>query len=390
MIDFKKNIMEIVKSALNIECEVTVPEDWKKVLFYGKRHKVMPLLYYGIHNAGVKMPAEIETQLFSNTAFNMTVNNKQLYELNAIRKEFLENKIDFIVLKGANLKQYYPKPEMRPMGDIDVLIKTDQYEIIKPIMERLGFTADKESDHELVWVKGQIMVELHKKLIPSYNKDFYEYYGDAWKKAIPIEGSTEFNYSKEDNFIYLFTHFAKHYRDAGIGLIHIIDIFLFLENNQDMNEEYICSELQKLRLLDFFKNVKQTIEAYFKKGETNAKTDIILERVFDSGSYGNNKANAISITAKKTKNLKNKKQVRLVLFFKRVFMPYKLMCGRHKILKKAPVLLPVFWIYRIFWVLFKTKNLKKEISYLKYSSTDEVVKFYTELNTVGLDFNFDE
>ena len=128
---------------------------------------------------------------------------------------------------------------------------------------------------------------------------------------------------------------------------------------------------------------------YFKKGETNAKTDIILERVFDSGSYGNNKANAISITAKKTKNLKNKKQVRLVLFFKRVFMPYKLMCGRHKILKKAPVLLPVFWIYRIFWVLFKTKNLKKEISYLKYSSTDEVVKFYTELNTVGLDFNFE-
>lgn len=388
--NFKKNIMEIVKSALNIKCEVKTPEDWEKIVSLGQKHKVMPLFYYGMYNAGLKVPAEVDAKLFNNTALNIAVNNKQLYELDVIRKELLANQIDFIVLKGAVLKQYYPKPEMRPMGDIDILIKIDQYEKIKPIMQKNGFIEERESDHEFVWIKGQIMVELHKKLIPSYNKDFYEYYGDAWKKAIPIEGSTEFDYSKEDNFIYLFTHFAKHYRDAGIGLIHIIDIFLFLENNQDMDEEYIFAELQKLCLLDFYKNVKQTIEAYFKNGVANTKTDIILERVFNSGSYGNNKANAISITAKKTKNLKNKKQIRFILFFKRVFMPYKIMCGRHRVLKKAPVLLPFFWAYRVFWVLFKTKNLKKEISYLKYSSPNEVVKFYNELNMVGLDFNFDE
>jgi len=390
MIDFEKNFIEIVKSALNINCEVKIPEDWEKVTFYGKKHKVMPLLYYGISNAGLKMPAEIDAQLFRNTALNMAVNNKQLYELELIRKEFLANRIDFIVLKGADLKQYYPTPEMRPMGDIDILIKTDQYEIIKPIMLKKGFVAERESDHELVWVKDQIMIELHKKLIPSDNKDFYEYFGDGWEKAIPVGDSTEFSYSKEDNFIYLFTHFAKHYRDAGIGIIHIIDIFLFLENNQDMNEEYIFAELQKLHLLDFFENVKQTIEVCFKNGKINEKTDIILERVFDSGSYGHSKANAISITAKKTKKIKNKKRIRFVLFFKRVFMPYKYMCGRHKVLKKAPVLLPFFWIYRIFGVLFKSKNLKREINYLKYSNPDEVVKFYKELNKVGLDYNFDE
>ncbi len=97
-------------------------------------------------------------------------------------------------------------------------------------MNRLGYLPGVESNHEYVWDKKNMLhVELHKMLIPSYNKDYYAYFGDGWRLAKKYDGS-EFKMSDEDTFVYIFTHFAKHYRDAGIGIRHITDIYVYLKS----------------------------------------------------------------------------------------------------------------------------------------------------------------
>ena len=389
--NFGKNIIEIIKSALKIESSIDTNIDWQKLMVYAKKHKIIPLFCHGFSNAGVKVPPEVDETLFSNTAFNMSVSNNQLFELERMKKAFLEEKIDFIVLKGAILKEYYPSPEMRPMGDIDMLIKIDQYDKISAIMKELGFKELPPSNYEFKWSKGQVLVELHKRLTAPTNRDFCRYYGDGWKLAIPVEDTTEYTYSREDYFVYLFMHFTRHYRDAGIGLLHLIDIYLYLEKHNDMDEEYLLRELNELRLAEFFENVKRTVEACFKGGTTDEKTDIILKRIVASGSYGTKSSLIVAVGAKNTQNTKSKKNVRIALFWNRVFMPYKDMCVRHKILRKAPFLLPFFWIYRIFEVLFVNKEtLKREIDNLKHSNPEEVYAFKNELKAIGLDYNFDE
>jgi len=50
-------------------------------------------------------------------------------------------------------------------------------------MADLGYEELYESDHELVWNHDLMRIELHKRLIPSYNKDYYQYYGDGWQLA---------------------------------------------------------------------------------------------------------------------------------------------------------------------------------------------------------------
>ena len=37
------------------------------------------------------------------------------------------------------MKALYPAPELRVMGDADVLIRLEQYEKIVPLMEKMGF-----------------------------------------------------------------------------------------------------------------------------------------------------------------------------------------------------------------------------------------------------------
>lgn len=67
------------------------------------------------------------------------------------------------------------------MGDANILIRVEQYDKMVPIMESVGFTAVLESDHEPIWKFVAFYLELHKCLIPTYNKDYYAYFGNGWK-----------------------------------------------------------------------------------------------------------------------------------------------------------------------------------------------------------------
>ena len=48
-----------------------------------------------------------------------------------------------MLLKGALLREMYPEADMRLMGDVDILIKSEQYDGIRQIMLDLGFEEKK-------------------------------------------------------------------------------------------------------------------------------------------------------------------------------------------------------------------------------------------------------
>ena len=105
-------------------------------------------------------------------------------------------------------------------------------------MQKLGYAEKVESNHEYIWHKAGSYIELHKRLIPTYNKDYYSYFGDGWRLA-KLKDGTRFSMTDEDQMVYLFTHYAKHYRDAGIGIRHIVDLWVYRNNKPNLNEEYI-------------------------------------------------------------------------------------------------------------------------------------------------------
>ncbi len=393
MTEFQSDVFSLIKSAvLNIPVTINRQFDWNKAVNLGLKHKILPLLYYGAHNSGIVLPSELEENLLILVTKYFAASEYQLNELKKITESFDEKGIDYMPLKGSVLKRYYPAPELRPMGDIDILIKLDQYSDISDCMVELGYYEERISDHELNWFKNETLVELHKRLIPSYNTDFYNYFEDGWKLAVLKQGkSNVYELSSENMLIYLFTHFSKHYRDAGIGILHLVDLFVYMRRFDKIDTVFVESELNKLGLLKFYKNILKTIEVCFNGSLTNDIVNRIIERIFDSGSYGSQSAQILSTTVKKTKNVKHKKMVRFTLFFKRVFMPYGEMCRKYKVLKRFPFLLPFFWIYRIFTVLFfKRSNITNEIHNLKESNPDAVLDYYEDLKYVGLDFNFDE
>ena len=387
----QRSILDLIYAALTKE-PIRLPDDfdWDKGCAVCVAHHIHTLLYYGAANAKIPLPEAIRQRLEGLVFRSVFQDQNQLYELERIRACFLEHGIAFMPLKGMLLKALYPQTDMRPMGDADILIQTDQYDAIVPLMEGLGYTAVLESDHELVWQKpGALYLELHKRLIPSYNKDYYAYFGDGWRLARPTD-TTEYVMGDEDQFVYLFTHYAKHYRDAGIGIRHLVDLYVYLQAKPDLDWAYIERELDKLQLLTFCRNSLATLDVWFNGAEDTPISDFITNRIFGSGAFGTAE-NGLMSDALKTSKTVEKENVKRQKVWRLLFPSFKAMAGAYPLVGKGALLLPFAWIYR--WVVvlfFRRDTLKNQRKRMDMLTAENITAYQDELNYVGLDFHFGE
>lgn len=381
----------LIKSALSDKsCELPESFSLEGVVNVAREHQISPLVYYGALNCGFDKSLEAMKKLFENSFPLVILDEQQRQALEALCLAFESNKIEYMPLKGSVLKALYPRSEMRVMGDIDILIKTEQYESIKKVMPELGFVEKVESDHEFIWIKDNLCIELHKRLISSYNKDYYAYFGDGWQMAKKCSG---FKYSMKDEafFIHLITHFAKHYRDGGIGIKHMVDLWVYKNAKQQLDWEYVKSELEKLRLYEFLENVEKTLDVWFGDTDETFETKLISDTVFNSGAYGTAEDAETSKIIRETQGKKSFGSVKLANRLRTVFLPYKQMCEKYKILKKVSFLLPVMWIVRLFNVIiFKQDRMRNYIEKEKRLTSDTIYERKERLNAVGLDFYSEE
>lgn len=395
MLDFQRGILALIKSAMD-HTKAELPEnfDWQKAIAYGKRHQILGLLYCGCKNSQIEAPLEIASFLKMALLKSAAVEQRQNYYIEKMFSLFRQNNIDFMPLKGVILRKYYPESGTRTMGDCDVLINMSQYQKTREIMQELGFEEKVETDHELVWeLPNQLKVELHKRVVSKVNEDFYRYFGDGWRLAKEkVNDSSQYQMKNEDALIYNFAHMAKHYRNGGIGIRHILDIYVIMNKQPNLDFAYIDGELKKLKLFDFFYNVLHTIDVWFNGKETDEMSDWITDYIFSSGSFGTAKNHSISNVVKEMKTAKSAKFLRLKRLIDIVFLPYTGMCVKYPVVKKVPVLLPIMWVVRWVEIALKGKRhiaARADVS-IKSLSANNIETFQDSLHYVGLDFNLEE
>lgn len=385
----QKGFLTIIKSAIT-GARLTLPDGFtlEQVADWTRRHHVLTLIYDGAARCGVSKGLPVMQELFRGYVKQLQVSERQMQQVRAIFRTFEEHGIEYMPLKGCKLKELYPQPELRKMGDADILIRTEQYPKIRPLMESLGFAEKVESDHELIWENSALYLELHKRLIPSYNEDFYSYFGDGWKLAKHREGN-RFSMSAEDEMVYLFTHYAKHFRDGGIGCRHVLDLWAFLRANPGLDEQYVLAELEKLQLREFYENTRRLIAVWFEDAAADEKTDLMTNFIFSSGSWGVAGSQLLSLAVRDSKHGAFSANSRLQYICKYLFPKADAISDKFPILKKAPWLLPIIWIIRPFKkLLFERNTLKQHEKNIGALSQDKVDERQRWLNYVGLDYNF--
>ena len=187
----------------------------------------------------------------------------------------------------------------------------------------------------------------------------------------------------EDFFLYVFVHFAKHYRGAGIGIKHLLDLWVVTKVRSNLNSNYIYAELKKMGLHKFYENVMDTVKVWFLGAEENDKNTLITNLIFSSGQYGTFENGVVNRAVLDHKGSSAK--ARFVNIIEGVFLPFGLMKKRYKILEKVSILLPIMWVVR--WgeiLLFRRYVFKVKMVQSKMMEQGNMDEHRNALQFVGL------
>jgi hypothetical protein len=151
----------------------------------------------------------------------------------------------FIVLKGCDLAyRLYARPDLRPMGDIDVLVREGRMGAVASQLQSAGLREDwrfaragarVDSHHEVTFVVNDVSFELHHRLIQK-QRHRIDYEG-LWRRAEPFRLSTfeALRLADADNFAYATLSVALKY---FIGpLVRIVDLWLLRQATPGILEE---------------------------------------------------------------------------------------------------------------------------------------------------------
>jgi len=325
------------------------PDDisWSWVYGMAKKHSLTAFFFAALSDyVKAEAPAELYLDLIRDVAICGAKHIAQKAELEKLSKLFTENKISFMPLKGFLIKELYKSPELREMTDIDIFVGKEDFDSAANIIRNLGFEPESSCEvHDSFKKSPFVEIELHRIL----HLDVKDY---TMEQSVAREENPYHRLMSEEDFlIFLLHHAKKHDETGGAGIRSIFDFYLiFKKKNYD--EKLLLKRIAKENLLDFYKRLKSLIGFWFYN---EALTPELLEfelYTVTGGTYGNLENAYLR---------KTKKKGSVAFFFERLFPPFEIMKTRYPVLKKCPILLPVFYIVRIFSSLFDgsgKKNIK--------------------------------
>jgi hypothetical protein len=381
-----QGILVLLRSAITGE-KLALPEGFDLAAAYGdiRRHQLVPLAYEGAVNCAVPMNLPVMAKLQDGYCQCLMRMTGQIQMVDRVLSAFEKAGIDYLPLKGCNLYSLYPKPELRIMADADVLIREEQREKIDPVMKALGFQESEESDHELNWKSDALYMELHKRVVPTYDEDYYAYFGDGWDKARHSTGC-RYRLSPEDDYIYLLTHFAKHYRNGGVGVRQALDLWVYRRANPRLDMAYIDTQLKTLRLDRFHHNMICLLGYWFENGEGNETSEFMGEFIFKSGVWGDVQSHYLAQEAKVQKGTSSFAAGRLKTILKVIFPSREYAQVTYPVLRKWPILLPFVWV--VIWgrtLLFRRDALKRRKEQFTAVTGETLDAYRRSMEFVGIE-----
>ncbi|MBR4195457.1 MAG: nucleotidyltransferase family protein [Synergistaceae bacterium] len=226
-------------------------------------------------------------------AISFSVRKATFFEAanHSVLKSLNEAGIWYMPLKGAVLKNYYPRFGMREMSDYDILFDVARADDVRRIMKGLGFTVEifGTGNHDVYYKKPLCNFEMHRELFSvAFDERIYDYYADVKSRLIKDEGDNSGNhFSPEDFYVYMTAHEYKHYSAGGTGLRSLLDMYVFLKHFEGMLDfDYISEEIKKLGISYFEKTNRSLAVNLFGCHELMEDDREMFKYILNSGAYG--------------------------------------------------------------------------------------------------------
>lgn len=216
---------------------------WEQLIHSAELHGVASLLYKHIRDIDFQIPAasrRLLQSLYLRNRMSNRIRNKAVVEI--ITAYHLEG-VDVLLVKGIALCNFvYGEIGLRPMRDIDLLVKKSDLKRAERVLLDLGYTpaqhhAIPDDYYHLVPLEKicdglPVGIELHHNLLPFDPQyplwPLEKSYPHA--KEITIDGTTAKTLSLEDTLHYVYLHgFQAPLTYEPYRLMHVADIVSLVE-----------------------------------------------------------------------------------------------------------------------------------------------------------------
>lgn len=366
--------------------EDNLEHNWEGLYRLAHHHQVVPIIYDAIKQNHLSVPKEVEKRFHED--YWKAVSRDVVFqnELETIQKEFLKQGMSLLPFKGMIVKSYYPQTWYRSMADIDILIDPMNRDKVKECMEKLGYEVKVfgREGHDVYYKPPVLNIEIHSRLFEKGSPVFQKFFSKA-ENAVKREKAEITYLSKEDTCLYLLCHMVKHMKYGGAGIRQVIDIWLYLEKEeQSLDWQYIQAALKELGLEKFEDNIRK-LGSWWMTGKTENRKQMrfLTGFLLQSGVYGTQEVSLLNGMSKRLSQGENLKAGKLRTVCALFFPSWKNLCASYPILKKFPFLIVAVQIKRAFKFLFLGKS-RKYVKIVTGVSEEKVEHFEKYMDEFGI------
>ncbi|MCQ2428400.1 MAG: nucleotidyltransferase family protein [Clostridia bacterium] len=273
--------------------------------------------------------------------------------------------IGYMPFKGEIIKDLYPAPELREMGDIDILVSPSDMDAACEIMKGLGYTDHTETPDVTEFHRGLLVYEIHRRAIyedignGTDAAGFFDAFPEhAVRHGLAAEPEAGFHYA------FITAHTAKHIVNRGSGFRPFLDMILLARKVKSIPEEAEKTRemLNELKLSDF-ESICSALCLRWFGGSLVCEPAVLTEeffeetteKVFRDGVFGKSNGDTINEHGNVAKTMKRRGIYYVIdavkFFFGRIFPPYGEMryVESYSFIDGRPWLIPAAWVKR--WVV---------------------------------------
>jgi hypothetical protein len=256
-------------------------EEWIELLHLASRQSVTPLIFKSL-NCG-SWCSESYRQFSADllkTSVMTVLRSERVAEVQADALKILRDAgMSAVVHKGFSVAANYPDLNMRPQGDVDLLVDKADYDRAAQALIAAGalLLEGNYPYHQVVGYHG-VMIEIHcavaRKPLGIAGEHFESFMSTAVRDAreISVEGMTFSIMNPCHQTVALLMHMQKHMVIQGIGLRQLCDWMMFVHKNLDTETwDSVKPVLDKIGLTKYAEVLTKTCELYLGSRKQNGR-----------------------------------------------------------------------------------------------------------------------
>lgn len=276
----EKLLLNLIKIALGKSAECALPDalEWSTLFGLSVKQCVPSVVLDGLNKSLVSaaLPGKGVGKTDKLKWLGMLLNMERQYAIHesvvaALAAVYQSAGYRMMLLKGYGLSKYWPIPNHRPTGDIDIYLMymdSDGKDKYQPawkradlmMKEKFGVEIDNSHHHHSVFTYKGIMVENHYDFINVHSHRSSQWIENEFK-TLALTGSEEYTFDNGAkllfpspllNCLFVARHNACHFAAEHLNLRQLLDWALFVEKrNEDMDWDYFWSTAKKMGMEKF-------------------------------------------------------------------------------------------------------------------------------------------